>query len=177
MIDGLKLTFSGSELRRLLEARINRHQQHSDGWTQEQTRPPDDATEDAPLLPDEMCANEAERDAWRAKVLQFIRDHIDPAETYRLDAADLEFGELLPARPEWLVQDDYEQQSRVGFALERMTKAIDGLGDASRQLFYRDKRQETSQSAPSVIEETDEFRTTRIDTGDEGPEIILIERK
>jgi len=30
--------------------------------------------------------------------------------------------------------------------------------------------------APGIVEETDEFRTTRIDTGD-GPEVIMIERK
>jgi hypothetical protein len=33
-----------------------------------------------------------------------------------------------------------------------------------------------AQRAPGIIDETDEFRTTRVDTGD-GPEVIMIERK
>jgi len=48
-----------------------------------------------------MCANEAQRHEWRAAVLGFIRDHIEPAEIYRLGEADLAFGELLPEKPGW----------------------------------------------------------------------------
>jgi hypothetical protein len=106
MTDGLKLTFSGVELRRLLEERIADHQRCADRWTHEKSRTPEDETEDAPLLPDHICTNEAERHAWRAEVLQFIRDHVETDETYRLSASDLEFGELLPAKPGWLEQDE-----------------------------------------------------------------------
>lgn len=122
MIEGLKLTFSGEELRKLLEARIDDHRACADRWAHEKARTPEDATEDAPLLPEHMCANEAERHDWRADVLRFIRDHLEPAETYRLGAADLEIGDLLPSKPEWLEQDEDEERTRVGFALERMTK-------------------------------------------------------
>ena len=112
MIDGLKMTMSGEELRKLLEARIGDHERCADRWAHENTRTSDDETEDAPLLPDHICANEAERHSWRADVLRFVRDHIEPAETYRLGAADLEFGELLPSKPGWLEQDEYEERTR-----------------------------------------------------------------
>ena len=172
MTDGLKLTFSGGELRTLLEERIADHQRRADRWTHEKLRTPEDETEDAPLLPDHICANEAERHAWRAEVLQFIRDHVETAETYRLSASDLEFGELLPLKPGWLEQDEYEERTGVRFLLERVTKAVDGLAAAAhRQLWSKEARQ-----TPGIIEETDEFRTTRVDTGD-GPEVIMIERK
>lgn len=69
MIEGLKLTFSGEELRKLLEARIDDHRACADRWAHEKARTPEDATEDAPLLPEHMCANEAERHDWRADVL------------------------------------------------------------------------------------------------------------
>lgn len=172
MTDGLKLTFSGDELRTLLEERIADHQRCADRWTYEQSRTPTDATEEAPLLPEHICANEAERHLWRVGVLQFIRDHVETGETYRLSASDLEFGELLPSKPGWLEQADYEDRTRGGFTLERITKAVDGLAAAAhRHLCGDDARQR-----PGVIEETDEFRTTRVDTGD-GPEVIMIERK
>ena len=41
-------------------------------------------------------------------MLGFILDHIEPTETYRLGKADLAFGELLPAKPGWLKQDEYK---------------------------------------------------------------------
>lgn len=98
MIEGLKLTVSGEELRKLLAARIDRHGLCADRRAREKTRTSEDETEDAPLLPERMCANEAERHGWRADVLRFIREHLDAAETSRLCAADLEFGDLLPSR-------------------------------------------------------------------------------
>ena len=70
MIDGLKLTFSGGQLRELLEARAAHHEAHAHWWAHEERRAPEDQTEDAPLLPDEMCRHEAERHTWRAEVLR-----------------------------------------------------------------------------------------------------------
>jgi hypothetical protein len=71
-----------------------------------------------------------------------------------------------------LEQDEYEERTGVRFILERATKAVDGLAAAAdRQLWSNEARQ-----TPGIIEETDEFRTTRVDTGD-GPEVIMIERK
>jgi len=82
MIDGLKLTITGEELRSLLERRIESHRRNADRWTREQERNPEQATDEEPVLPEHMCENEAERHEWRAEVLEFIRDHIDASETY-----------------------------------------------------------------------------------------------
>ena len=71
-----------------------------------------------------MCANEQERHEWRRDVLAFIRDHIDASKTYRLRDADLAFGELLPQKPGWMEQDEYEREISIGFNLERLTKEI-----------------------------------------------------
>jgi len=92
MIEGLKLTMCGEELRRLIDEAVRRHEQKADRWTGETLRTEDDETEDATMLPQHRCENEAERHTWRASVLTFIRDHIDATETYRLCVADLEVG-------------------------------------------------------------------------------------
>jgi hypothetical protein len=122
VIDGLKLTLAGEELRSLLERQIDRHKRSADHWKEAQARTPEQATDDEPLLPDHICANEAERHEWRADVLTFIRDHIEASETYRLGEADLAFGELLPDKPGWLEQEEYEERTSIGFQLERLTK-------------------------------------------------------
>jgi hypothetical protein len=124
VIDGLKLKFTGNELRELLERRMQYHERCAERWKNEQARTPEDQTEDAPLLPDHMCANEQERHEWHCDVLAFIRDHIDPSRIYRLCDSDLAFGELLPQKPGWMEQDEYERDISVGFNLERLTKEI-----------------------------------------------------
>ncbi len=156
MIEGLKLMFSGEELRRLLDERIEDHRRSVDRWTRETLRTPEDETEDKPLLPDHMCTNEAERYAWRAEVVQFIRDHLDPADTYRLSAADLEFGELLPSKPGWLEQDEYEERTRVGFNLERLVRAVERLAVMAPHMLWKDDEQPATPAQPGIIEETDE---------------------
>jgi hypothetical protein len=178
MIEGLMLTFSGEELRRLLDARIEHHGACAERWGREKTRTPEDATDDAPLLPEHMCESEAERHVWRIDVLQFIRDHLEPSETYRIAAADLAFGELLPERPESVEQDEYEERTRIGFALERMVKSVDRLARLREYLWEDDEDEDTEplDTAPGIVEETDEFKTTRVDTGD-GPEVFMIEPK
>lgn len=123
-VEGLKLTMSGEEMRRLLEQRIGDHQRRTHRWTHEQARTPEQQTDDEPLFPDEMCANEAERHTWRADVLGFIRDHIDSAEVYRLGEGDLAFAELLPEKPWWIEQEEYEDRTSVGFHLGRLAKKV-----------------------------------------------------
>jgi hypothetical protein len=176
MTEGLKLRFSGEELRKLLAERIDDHRARADRWAHEQSRTSEDETEDAPLLPEHICTNETERHVWRADVLQFIHDHVEPAETYRLSGADLEFGELLPPKPGWLEQHEYEERTSVGFNLERVTKAVDRLAAASERPLWSPDVEHATAVSPGIIEETDEFRATRVDTGG-GPEVIMIERK
>ena len=126
-IDGLKLTTPGEEVRRLLEQRLDDHQRRAQRWKREQARTPEQQTEDEPLLPDEMCANEAERHTWRADVLGFIHDHIESTEVYRLGEADLAFAELLPEKPSWIEQEEYEERTSIEFHLERLAKKVGAL--------------------------------------------------
>jgi hypothetical protein len=91
VIDGLMLTVPGEKLRGLLEQRMHEHKRRADWWRQQQARTAEEQTEEEPLLPDHICANEAERHDWRADVLGFIRDHINAAAAYRLGEADLAF--------------------------------------------------------------------------------------
>jgi hypothetical protein len=130
-IDGLKMAIPGLEVRRLLDQRIQNHRQRAAWWKREQARTPEEQTEEEPLLPEHMCENEAERHEWRADVLAFIRDHIDSAESYRLGERDLEFGELLPEKPGWVEQVEYEERTSVGFHLERLTKKVGALMPSS----------------------------------------------
>ena len=51
-------------------------------------------------------------------------NYIDSDEVYRLGEADLHFGELLPEKPGWLEQQDYEERTSVGFHLERLVKQV-----------------------------------------------------
>lgn len=126
-IDGLKVTITGAELRKPLGERIELHHKRAERWKREQARTPEEQTDDAPLLPEHMCENEAERHEWRAEVLDFLRDHIDSMHSYLLGQADLEFGELLPEKPTWLEQDEYEERTSIGFHLGRLVKSVGQL--------------------------------------------------
>jgi hypothetical protein len=130
VIEGLKLTMTGKQVRERLEERIEYHQRQMAWWEHERTRTPEEQTEDAPLLPDHMCEHEAERHEWRAEVLMYIRDHIEELEHYRLGESDLEFGELLPDKPGAIEQDEYQERNRVGFQLEQLTKRVGELASS-----------------------------------------------
>ena len=178
MIEVLKLTMSGDELRTLLEQGMRRHEDQANRWTHETLRTTDDESEEAPLLPQHMCEHEAERHAWHASVLAFIRDHVVAGETYRLSAADLEYGELLPEKTGSVEQVEYEERTRVGFNLERLVKSVDRLIGtiAAVQSRTASIRHEYGDTRETVIDETDEFRTTHVELEDE-PEIMKVERK
>lgn len=83
MIDGLKLTFSGEELRKVLQERITYHSRCAARWRHELGRTKEDETEDAPLLPDHMCEHAEQKHLWRVDALTFIRDHIEAQESRR----------------------------------------------------------------------------------------------
>ena len=123
-IDGLKLTFKGEEIRALLDERRQVHERRAARWRHELTRGPEDQTEERPLLPDHMCENQVKEEDWRVEVVTFIRDHIDPDETYYLGEGDLDFGELLPEKPGWMQQEEYEERTGVAFQLERIAKKL-----------------------------------------------------
>jgi hypothetical protein len=123
MIEGLKLTMTGEEIRTALDARIRVHERRAEHWHHEAERTPESQTEEHPLLPEEMCENEAEEERWRVDVLTFIRDHIEPSEVYRLDEDDLAFGELLPEKPVWMEQEEYERENALRFGVERLYRS------------------------------------------------------
>jgi hypothetical protein len=54
------------------------------------------------------------------------RDHIDVSETYRLGEED-SFGELLPDKPGWLEQDEYEERTSQGLrAMKSLSDPLAG---------------------------------------------------
>ena len=124
MIDGLKLTMTGEDLRQLLAERSEVHRKRAARWKHEMTRTSEDQTEEAPLLPEHMCEFEADREEWRADMFDFLCEHLEPMEVYRLGQADLEFGELLPEKPGDVEQVEYEERNRVGFELERLSRRV-----------------------------------------------------
>ena len=87
MIDGLKLTMTGVQLRASLEKRVR--------WYQDEMRRLSAADDDS--------AREAEmrRAQARIELLTFIRDYILADEVYRLGEFDLRFADLLPDDDVW----------------------------------------------------------------------------
>ena len=124
MIDGLKVTVTGEELQKLLERRAASHRQRAVDWQRELERTPEEQEKESVFLPELVCENEAERNEWRAQVLDFLRERLEPLEVYRLGESDLEFGELLPEEPDWIQQEEYEERNRVGFELERLGRRL-----------------------------------------------------
>lgn len=81
-------------------------------------------TDDPSLLPEHICENEADQQEWRAEVLTFLRDHLDPSEVYRLGESDVDFGELLPRQPGWMEEDECDEGTRLGFGVGRYARRI-----------------------------------------------------
>ena len=94
MIDGLKLTMTGAQLRFTLEERIRRHQSDVERLTTER-RTSHRAFKECPY-PDSVVAGEISRAERRIEVLTFIREYIVADEVYRLGEFDLRFADLLP---------------------------------------------------------------------------------
>ena len=99
MIDGLKLTMTGEQIRTILVDRIEQRKRSAQAWREDAGKPNEERPEPSCWLPREMCLNAANRAEWRAARLQFIYDHIDPSEVYLLGRRDLKFGELNPSKP------------------------------------------------------------------------------
>ncbi|MGQ0732769.1 MAG: hypothetical protein ACT4QD_03835 [Acidobacteriota bacterium] len=97
MIDGLKLTMTGVELKSRLEERIACHAHHAAECAR-QLHAPDAADEE--LLPEAMLEHEIERAHGQIEALTLIRDYIVADEVYRLGEYDLYFADLLP-EPGW----------------------------------------------------------------------------
>jgi hypothetical protein len=165
MIEGLRLTIDGNDMRMLLQQRIDELREQVARWSKVASGEDDDS-DDPVQIPQHICEYEAERLRWRVEVLEFLRDHLEPAETYLLGQADLEFGDLLPPRPGSVEQQDYEERTAVGFHLERLAKNVGRLDCAWG----------SSAADPVRASNGPDFNVSRIDTKD-GPEIVMIERK
>ena len=124
MIEGLKLTMTGEEVRKRLAERIKQHLELVAHYKKEAAREPDPKDEYDFVLPEHMCEYEQELHGWHAEALTYIREHIEGGEVYRMGSADLAFGELLPPKPGLVRQEEYEREERVGFSLERIAKEI-----------------------------------------------------
>jgi hypothetical protein len=147
MIEGLKLTMTGDALRDRLQERMERHRRLVAHYQREAKREPNPGDEDDVVLPEHMCEYEQALHGWRLDVLEYIRDHIDASEVYRLAAADLEFGEILPEMPGLVEQQEYEEKERIGFSMERIAKEIGssgyGMGMLAEAIARRDEPRAT----------------------------------
>ena len=126
MIEGLKLTMTGEELRNRLDERVRHHEAVIEHYKREAKRKPDPKDEYDFVLPEHMCEYEQELHQWRAETLAYIREHVEGGEVYRLGPADLEFGEILPQKPGIVEQDEFERENSIGFSMERIAKEIGG---------------------------------------------------
>jgi hypothetical protein len=113
----------GEEIRRLLDERVQAHEARAAHWRERIDVPVDD-DDPKTWMPDHICENGAEEHEWRARVLMFVRDHIEADELYRLDEVDLEFGELLPEKPGWMEQAEYEERTAVASNLDRLRREL-----------------------------------------------------
>ncbi len=98
MIEGLKLTMTGVQLRTNLEGRLRWHQGEIRRMTKQLQG--SDAT-GAVEYPASMLENEISRAERQIEVLSFIRDSIVADETYRRGEFDLRFADLLPDDDAW----------------------------------------------------------------------------
>lgn len=126
MIEGLKLTMTGEQLRKRLAERVKQHQRLVEHYKREATREPDPDAEFDCTLPEHMCEYEQELHQWRAETLAYMREHIEGGEIYRLGPADLEFGEILPEKPGSVEQEEFEQENSIRFSMKRIAKDIGG---------------------------------------------------
>jgi hypothetical protein len=114
VVDGLKLTMTGVELRALLVDAAKARVRLADHWKREAARAPDERKPGSKSrLPGRICEKEAERQEWRAEMLNFLRNHVDASATYWLGREDLEFGDLLPEEPDWLEEDELFDENVV----------------------------------------------------------------
>ena len=126
MIEGLKLTMTGDELRSRLDERVKYHERLVDHDKREAKREPDPKDEYDCVLPEHMCEYEQEFHLWRVETLAYIREHVEGGEVYRLGPNDVEFGEILPQKPGVVEQEEFDRENSIGFSMERIAKDIGG---------------------------------------------------
>jgi hypothetical protein len=98
VIDGLKLTMTGLQLKAMLDERIKVHARIAADYAR-QLKASDEAREIA--LSEDTLEREIERAHAQIEVLTLIRDYTVADETYQLGEFDLRFADLLP-EPDWM---------------------------------------------------------------------------
>jgi hypothetical protein len=98
VIEGLKLTMTGVQLRTTIEGRIRWHQSEVRRMSKQLKNPHAD---DESSYPQQMLENEMTRAERQVELLTFIRDYVVPDEVYRLGEFDLRFADLLPEEDPW----------------------------------------------------------------------------
>jgi hypothetical protein len=98
VIEGLKLTMTGVELRMKLEERIQSHARTAARYARLLKEP--DPKDEHPF-PESVLEGEIEKAHDQIETLTLIRDHVIADEVYRLGEFDLRFADLLP-EPNWM---------------------------------------------------------------------------
>lgn len=99
VIDGLKVTMTGAQLRHEIELRIQWHHREAQRWSK-LLEAPNRSIDDYPGS-DDMLEHELRKTRARIEALTFIRDYIALDEVYRLGEFDLRFADLLPEDDLW----------------------------------------------------------------------------
>ena len=127
MVTGIRVAFTGEEIREALHGRIEAARQRAERWKYEAGRPLENQTIEEPVLPTHICINEERRALWRADVLAVIHERINRSEVYLLSKRELDFLGLLPPKPPLLGPYDLEDESREGFTIERIDTGTERL--------------------------------------------------
>lgn len=107
MIEGLKLTMTGVELRAKLDERIQSHARNATHYAKLLKEP--DPKDEEPF-PESVMEGEIEKAHDQIETLTLIRDYIIADEVYRLGEFDLRFADLLP-EPDWMHCGCFPQRS------------------------------------------------------------------
>ena len=101
MIDGLKLTMTGEQLRSNLEGRIRWHQAEIRRVTTQLKKAESLEAGSEVVYRTRLLEGEIGRAERQIEALSFIRDYVVADEVYRLGEYDLRFADLLPDEEPW----------------------------------------------------------------------------
>lgn len=96
MIDGLKITMRGEELKQKIGERIAHHNDEVRRFKAELARTPLEHTSDRPFLSASYCRSEMGRHSGRVTVLTLISSYLLADEVYLLNETDLRSADLWP---------------------------------------------------------------------------------
>lgn len=92
MIEGLKVTITGAELRELCLKRSDHHLQRVEAYAAQEASMSQNQIEGMSYSggdPKKVLTEKRKQHEWEASELQFIATHLDPSEKYLLEGEDL----------------------------------------------------------------------------------------